>query len=48
VSSFGNPFTLGFLPVTAIEEAGGLETWPVDIVEAARVDVIPSGWERGT
>src|SRR6185369_15388831 len=28
----------GFLPVTAVEEAGGLETWSVDIVEAARVD----------
>jgi len=38
MSSFGNPFTLGFLPVTAVEEAGGLETWSVDMVEAARVD----------
>src|SRR5262249_33958713 len=38
MSSFGNPSALGFLPVTAVKEAAGLEAGPVDIVQTARVD----------
>ena len=38
MSPFVNPSALGFLPVTAIEEASRLEARAVDIVETARVD----------
>jgi hypothetical protein len=38
MSPFGNPSALGFLPVTAIEEASRFEARPVYAVETERVD----------
>jgi hypothetical protein len=37
MSAFGDPLTLGFLPVAAIEEPRRLESRPVDVVETSRV-----------
>jgi len=36
-ATFGNSSTLGFFPVPAVKEAGGLQARPVDAVEATRV-----------